>query len=57
MLGCKTYRGAATLEAIRAFGKPTWGKFGGEDPRAFGPSPGRPEPTPPAASAGSEGAL
>jgi Protein of unknown function (DUF3105) len=42
LLGCPTYKGAATLDAIRAFGKETWGKYGGEPVNAFkftGPSP------------------
>jgi hypothetical protein len=45
MLGCPTYRGAATLDAIRAFGKATWGKYGGEPVQAFtftGPTPAEP---------------
>lgn len=28
ILGCKTYEGAKTLDAIRAFGKETWNRFG-----------------------------
>ena len=36
LLGCKTYKGAATLDAIRAFGKATWGRYGGEPVEAFG---------------------
>jgi hypothetical protein len=46
ILGCKTYKGRPTLDAIRAFGKQTWGKFGGEPVRAFvftGPTPAEPE--------------
>jgi hypothetical protein len=46
MLTCKKYEGAKTLDAIRAFGKQTWGKFGGEPVRAFrftGPTPAEPE--------------
>ena len=46
MLACPTYKGAATLEAIRAFGKETWGKYGGEPVTAFtftGPTPAEPE--------------
>jgi hypothetical protein len=42
LLGCPTYKGAATLDAIRAFGKATWGKYGGEPAEAFpftGPTP------------------
>ena len=34
LLGCPTYKGAATLDAIRAFGKATWGKYGGEPARS-----------------------
>jgi hypothetical protein len=40
------YEGAKTLDAIRAFGKQTWGKFGGEPVRAFkftGPTPAEPD--------------
>jgi len=45
LLGCPTYRGAATLDAIRAFGKATWGRYGGEAVEAFtftGPTPVEP---------------
>lgn len=45
LLGCPTYKGQATLDAIRAFGKQTWGKFGGEAVEAFpftGPTPADP---------------
>lgn len=45
LLGCPTYKGQATLDAIRAFGKQTWGKFGGEPPELFaftGPTPAEP---------------
>lgn len=45
MLGCPTYKGAATLDAIRAFGKATWGRYGGEPVQAFtftGPTPVEP---------------
>ncbi len=45
LLGCPTYEGAATLDAIRAFGKATWGKFGGEPAEYFpftGPTPAAP---------------
>ena len=44
LLGCPTYKGAATLDAIRAFGKATWGRYGGE-PVGFaftGPTPAEP---------------
>jgi Protein of unknown function (DUF3105) len=36
LLGCPEYKGAVTLDAIRAFGKETWGKYGGEPVNAFG---------------------
>jgi hypothetical protein len=45
MLACPAYKGAATLDAIRAFGKATWGKYGGEPAEAFpftGPTPAQP---------------
>lgn len=45
LLGCPTYKGVATLDAIRAFGKATWGKYGGEAPQFFkftGPTPAEP---------------
>jgi hypothetical protein len=46
MLTCKKYEGRKTLEAISAFGKQTWGKYGGEPVYAFkftGPTPAEPE--------------
>jgi len=46
LIGCKTYKGAITLDAIRAFGRTTWGKYGGEPVEAFtftGPTPAKPE--------------
>jgi len=46
LLGCKTYKGAITLDAIRDFGKATWGRYGGEPPSASpftGPTPANPE--------------
>jgi hypothetical protein len=46
LLGCKTYKGQATLDAIRAFGRETWGKYGGEPVEAFnftGPTPAQPD--------------
>jgi hypothetical protein len=46
LLGCPTYKGAITLDAIRDFGKETWGKYGGEPVEAFpftGPTPANPE--------------
>lgn len=45
LLGCKTSKGAITLDAIRDFGKATWGRFGSEPVNAFpftGPTPARP---------------
>lgn len=46
LLGCPEYKGDITLDAIRAFGKATWGKFGGEPVNAFtfiGPTPAEPK--------------
>jgi hypothetical protein len=46
MLVCPKYEGVKTLNAIRAFGKATWGKYGGEPVYAFkftGPTPAKPE--------------
>jgi hypothetical protein len=46
LLGCKTYKGAITLDAIRAFGRETWGKYGGEPVEGFtftGPTPAKPD--------------
>ncbi|HEU5064206.1 MAG TPA: DUF3105 domain-containing protein [Solirubrobacterales bacterium] len=46
LLACREYKGAATLDAIRAFGKQTWGKYGGEPVEAFtftGPTPAEPD--------------
>jgi uncharacterized protein DUF3105 len=45
LIGCPEYKGAATLDAIRAFGKKTWGRYGGEPVNAFGlkgPTPAEP---------------
>jgi hypothetical protein len=45
LLGCDKYQGQKTLDAIAAFGKATWGKYGGEPARAFaitGPTPEEP---------------
>jgi hypothetical protein len=45
MLVCPAYKGSITLDAIRAFGKATWGKYGGEPVAAFkftGPTPAEP---------------
>lgn len=40
LLGCPEYKGAATIDAIRAFGKATWGRYGGEGTGAVkGPTP------------------
>ncbi|MGB7587215.1 MAG: DUF3105 domain-containing protein [Solirubrobacterales bacterium] len=46
LMGCDKYRGPITLDAIRDFGKATWGKYGGESPTPFGilgPTPVKPE--------------
>jgi hypothetical protein len=46
LIGCPEYKGSITLDAIRAFGKETWGKYGGESAFAFkftGPTPSEPE--------------
>jgi hypothetical protein len=54
LLGCPTYEGAATLDAVRAFGKATWGRYGGEPAEAFpftGPTPREPEEAETGASA------
>jgi hypothetical protein len=43
LLGCPEYKGDATLDAIRAFGKETWGRYGGEGAGAVkGPTPAAP---------------
>jgi Protein of unknown function (DUF3105) len=45
LMGCKTYKGPITLDAIRDFGKATWGRFGSEPVSAFpftGPTPATP---------------
>ena len=45
LLGCNEYKGAITLDAIRDFGKATWGHYGGEPVNAFaftGPTPAEP---------------
>jgi hypothetical protein len=47
LLGCPEYKGEVTLDAIRDFGKATWGKYGGEPANAFGlkgPTPAEPAP-------------
>lgn len=36
LLGCPEYKGPITLDAIRAFGKRAWGRYGGEPVNAFG---------------------
>lgn len=48
-LFCSGVEGAATLNAIRAFGKATWGKFGDEPVDKFppeGPTPANPKESP-----------
>jgi Protein of unknown function (DUF3105) len=43
LIGCEDYKGAATLDAIRAFGRKTWGRYGGEGAGAVkGPTPVEP---------------
>jgi hypothetical protein len=45
LLGCDEYKGQATLDAIAAFGRETWGRYGGEPVNAFGlegPTPTEP---------------
>jgi len=46
LLGCTTWEGDTTLDAIRAFGKATWGKRGSKSVDEFpveGPTPRNPE--------------
>lgn len=46
LLGCKTYKGSITLDAMRDFGRVNWGKYGGEPVEAFpftGPTPAEPK--------------
>jgi hypothetical protein len=44
LIGCPDYKGAATLDAIRAFGRKTWGRYGGEGTGAVkGPTPVEPQ--------------
>ncbi len=47
LLGCDEYKGAITDDAIRAFGKATWGRYGGEPVNGFalaaGPTPIEPK--------------
>jgi hypothetical protein len=45
LLGCDKYEGTITLDAIRDFGKATWGQYGGEPVEGFpftGPTPANP---------------
>jgi uncharacterized protein DUF3105 len=45
LIGCHDYKGAITLDAIRDFGRETWGKYGGEPVYGFkftGPTPAEP---------------
>jgi len=47
LLGCPTYKGAITLDAIRDFDREVWGKYGGEPVNGFnikGPTPAEPAP-------------
>jgi hypothetical protein len=47
LLGCDEYKGSITDDAIRAFGKATWGRYGGEPVNGFalaaGPTPIEPK--------------
>ncbi len=47
LLGCPEYKGSITDDAIRAFGRATWGKYGREPVNAFplaaGPTPAEPK--------------
>jgi Protein of unknown function (DUF3105) len=46
LMGCPKYKGDITLDAIRDFGKATWGRYGGEPANAFslkGPTPLEPQ--------------
>ena len=46
LIGCAKYKGAITLDAIRDFGRATWGRYGGEPATAFslkGPTPLEPQ--------------
>jgi hypothetical protein len=46
LLGCPGWAGQKTLDAIRDFGKVTWGKYGGAPVKSFpfeGPTPADPE--------------
>lgn len=45
LMGCTDYQGQATLEALREFGRATWGKFGGEPLTSL--QPGAPTPSSP----------
>ncbi len=44
LIGCPTYKGTITLDALRDFARVNWGKYGGEPANAFsitGPTPAR----------------
>jgi Protein of unknown function (DUF3105) len=46
ILGCTVYDTQNTLDALRAFGKATWGKYGDQPVESFpfeGPTPAKPE--------------
>ncbi len=46
LIGCPKYKGDITLDAIRDFGRATWGRYGGEPATAFslkGPTPVEPQ--------------
>lgn len=45
-IGCVSWDGQKTIDALRAFGKATWGKYGNEPVKSFpaeGPTPADPE--------------
>ncbi len=45
LIGCPTYKGAITLDAVRDFAKAEWGRYGGEPVNGFsliGPTPEKP---------------
>lgn len=44
LLGCRSYHEAPTLAAIEAFGKATWGRFGGESVSGLKPTAPTPGP-------------
>jgi Protein of unknown function (DUF3105) len=51
LMGCPKFKGDITLDAIRDFGKATWGRYGGEPVNAFGLKNG-PTPLEPSGASG-----